>query len=100
MNFQYLKDLDCEFLTSIFYLKETVFNLNENGTEKSSSNEKKAKEIETSSEGLSLKELPRHLKYAFLEPVKAKPMIISAALNELEEQKLLEILRKYKGVIA
>ena len=47
-----------------------------------------------------MKELPRHLKYAFLEPEKAKPMIISAALNELEEKKLLEILRKHKGAIA
>ena len=47
-----------------------------------------------------MKELPRHLKYAFLEPEKAKPMIISVALNELEEKKLLEILRKHKGAIA
>ena len=37
-------------------LKETVLSLNENSTEKSSSNEEKAKEIETSSEGLTLKE--------------------------------------------
>ena len=57
-------------MTSSFDLKETIFNLNENNTEKSSSNEEKTKEIETSSEGLSLKELPRHLKYAFLEPKK------------------------------
>ena len=46
-----------------------------------------------------MKELPRHLKYAFLEPEKAKPIIILAALTELEEQKLLEILRKYKEAI-
>ena len=57
-------------MTSSFDLKETIFNLNENNTEKSSSNEEKTKETETSSEGLSLKELPRHLKYAFLEPKK------------------------------
>ena len=49
MNFQYLEDLDCEFLNSICDLKETVLSLNENNTEKSSSNEEKAKEIETSS---------------------------------------------------
>ena len=54
----------------------------------------------SSSEGLSLKELPRHLKYAFLELEKAKPMIISVALNELQEQKLLKILIKYNGAIA
>ena len=73
MNFQYLQDLDCEFLNSRCDLKETVFSLNENSTEKSSSNEDNAKEIETSSEGLTLKELPRHLKYAFLGPEKVKP---------------------------
>ena len=66
MNFQYLEDLDCEFLNSRCDLKETVLSLNENNTENSSSNEAKAKEIETSSVGLTLKELPRHLKYAFL----------------------------------
>ena len=47
-----------------------------------------------------LKELPSHLKYAFLEPEKAKPVIISAALIEPEEQKLLEILRRYKEAIS
>ena len=47
-----------------------------------------------------MKELPRHLNYCFLGPKKVKPMIISVALNELEEQKLLEILRKYKETIA
>ena len=100
MNFQYLDDLDFGFLNSMFDLKEIVLSLNENRTEKSSSNEEKAKEIETSLEGLTLKELPRQLKYAFLEPEKAKPVIISTALTELEEQQLLEILRKYKEAIA
>ena len=81
-------------------LEETVLSLNENNTEKSSSNEEKEKEIETSLEGLTLKELHRHLKYAFLGLKKVKHAIISAALKELEEQKLLEILRKYKEAIA
>ena len=96
MNFQYLDDLNCEFLHSSCELKETIFSMNENSIEKICSNEKEAKEIETSSEGLTLKELPKQLKYAFLEPEKAKPVIISTALTELEEQKLLEIMRKYK----
>ena len=100
MNFQYLEDLDCELLTSSCDLKEIVLSLNENIIEKSSNNEEKTKEIETSSEVLSLKELPKHLKYAFLEPEKAKHVIISAALNVLEEHKMLEILRKYKEAIA
>ena len=47
-----------------------------------------------------MKELPSHLKYDFLEPEKRKPVIISAELTEAEEQKLLEILRKYKEDIA
>ena len=87
MNFQYLEDLDCEFLASSFDLKETV------------SNEEKEKEIETSSKGLTLKELRKHLKYAFLGPEKAKHVIISDALTELEEKKMLEILRKYNEEI-
>ena len=47
-----------------------------------------------------MKELPSHLKYEFLEPEKRKPVIISSALTEVEEQKLLEIMRKYKEAIA
>ena len=100
MNFQYLDDLDCEFLHSSFDLKKSVFSMNKNSIETSSSNEEKAKETETSSEGLTLKELHRHLKYAFLELEKEKPVIISAALTEIEEHKLLEIMRKYKKTIA
>ena len=100
MNFWYLDDLDCEFLHSSCELKETVFSLTENSAEKTSNNEKEAKETETSSKGLTLKTLPIQLKYAFLEPEKAKPVIISAALTKHEEQKLLEILRKYKEEIA
>ena len=47
-----------------------------------------------------LKELPSHMKNAFLEPEGAKPVIISTALNENEEQQLLRILRNYKEAIA
>ena len=47
-----------------------------------------------------MKELPSRLKYAFLELEKAKPVIISVALTENEEHKLLKILRKYKEAIA
>ena len=100
MNFQYLKSVDYELLHSSLQNTETVLNLNEKGTENSCSKEKKATEQETSEEGLILKELPSHLKYAFLEPEKTKPVIISAALTENEEHKLLKILRKYKEAIA
>ena len=62
--------------------------------------EQKATKQETSAEGLIFKELPSHLKYAFLELEKGKQVIISAALTEIEEQKLLKILGKYEEAIA
>ena len=40
------------------------------------------------------------MKYAFLQPEKGNPIIISARLIDLEEQKLLETLKKYKEAIA
>ena len=85
-------------MNSSFDLKETVFSLNENSLKKYS-NEEKVEETETSSKGLTLKKLPSHLKYTFLEPEKARHTIL-VALTEHEEQKLLEILRKYKEAIA
>ena len=100
MHFQYLEHLEVEFLNSNFKLKEAVLSVEENSIEKFSSYEEKANEVNTSSEGLILKELPKHLMYAFLQPEKAKPVIISVGLTELDEQKLLEILRKYKEAIA
>ena len=100
MNFQYLKHLEVEFMNSNFKLKEVVLNVEEIKTEKSTSYVEKAIEVNTSSEGFILKELPEHLKYAFFQQETAKPVFISARLIELEEQKLLEILRKYKKEIA
>ena len=82
------------------YNKETVMSMNENSQDDVCNQGQKTTEQETSAEGLILKELPIHLKYAFLEPEKRKPVIISAALTESEEEKLLEILRKYKEAIA
>ena len=86
-------------MNSNFEFKESILSLNERSAEKSSSYEGKVYEVNTSSEGLVLKELPKHLKYAFLEAGKSKPIIISADLTEHKEQKLLEILRKYKRTI-
>ena len=77
-----------------------MWSLNEKSLENSGINEEKGNDQETSAEGLILKELLSHLKYAFLEPEGAKPVIISATLNKNEEQKLLRILRKYKEAIA
>ena len=89
MNFQYLESVDYELLQSSLQNIETVLILNENIQENSSSQEKKVTKQENSVEGLILKELPGHLKYAFLEPEKGKPVIISAELTENEEQRLL-----------
>ena len=94
MNFQYLKSVDYELMHSSLQNTETVLNLNEKSIENSCSGEKKATEQETNAERLILKELPSHLKYAFLEQEKTKPVIISASLTENEEHKLLNILRK------
>ena len=44
--------------------------------------------------------MPSHLKYAYLELPRNKPVIISARLSDVEEQRLLEILRKHKESIA
>ena len=100
MNFQYLESIDCEMLHSNLYNKETVSSINENSQDDVCSQGQKTIEQETSAEELILKELPSHLKYEFLEPEKRKPIIISAALTEVEEHKLLEIMRKYKEAIA
>ena len=100
LTFQYLKSVDYELLHSRFQNTETVWSLNEKNTENSGRNEKKGNEQETCAEGLMLKELPSHMKYVFLELEGAKPVIISAALNENEEQQLLRILRNYKEAIA
>ena len=41
MNFQYIEDLEVEFLNSSFELKETILSLNEYNAEKSSSSEER-----------------------------------------------------------
>ena len=70
------------------------------GIKQRDKNEEKEFHQETSEEGLVLKELPSHLKYAYLELPRNKPVIISAKLSDAEEQRLLEILRKHKESIA
>ena len=100
MNFQYLESFDCEVFPSNWFNKETVSSINENSQNEESSQEQQTHDEETSAEGLTLKELPSHLKYEFLEPEKGKSVIISAALTEAEGQKLLVVLIKYKEAIA
>ncbi|KAI3445417.1 hypothetical protein Pfo_002082 [Paulownia fortunei] len=45
---------------------------------------------------LELKQLPNHLRYSFLDESSTLPIIISAALNEEQEEKLLRVLRDHK----
>ena len=70
-----------KFMNSNFELKETVLSLNENNIEKPSSSEEKGQEVEKSYEGLIMKELPKHLKYAFLGAERAQLVIIAADLT-------------------
>ena len=81
MNFQYIKAHDVEYLNSKFEIKETVLSLKEISAEKSSSSEEKGQEVKKSYEGLILKELPKHLKYAFLGAERAQHIIIEVYLT-------------------
>ncbi|KAL0287692.1 UNVERIFIED_CONTAM: hypothetical protein Sangu_2681400, partial [Sesamum angustifolium] len=46
-----------------------------------------------------IKELPKHLKYAYLGENNILPVIISSKLNPLEEEKLIRVLREFKEAI-
>ncbi|XP_022892004.1 uncharacterized protein LOC111406872 [Olea europaea var. sylvestris] len=46
-----------------------------------------------------LKPLPSHLRYAYLGESSMLPVIIANSLNELDEEKLLQVLREHKGAI-
>ena len=85
MNFHYLESLDCEILPPNLFNKETVSSINENSQDEICRQKQKTHEQETSAEGLTLKELPSHFKYEFLEQEKRKPFIISVALTKAEE---------------
>ncbi|XP_062088688.1 uncharacterized protein LOC133795248 [Humulus lupulus] len=48
---------------------------------------------------LELKVLPDHLRYAYLGEKKTLPVIVSSFLSEVEEEKLLRVLRAHKTAI-
>ncbi|KAL0428250.1 UNVERIFIED_CONTAM: hypothetical protein Slati_2999800 [Sesamum latifolium] len=48
---------------------------------------------------LKLKELPKHLKYAYLGENGTLPVIISSKLSTLEEEKLIRVLREFREAI-
>ncbi|XP_057755951.1 uncharacterized protein LOC130975139 [Arachis stenosperma] len=58
--------------------------------------DEKEPQLEAKSE---LKPLPSHLKYAFLEDNQKFLVIIASELSSEEEEKLLDVLRKYKKAI-
>ena len=100
MNFQYPEGVNSNFLHISLYSTENVMSLKQNGMTKGDNNEEKEFHQETSAEGLVLKELPSHLKYAYLELPRSQPVIISTRLCYAEEHKVLEILKKYQESIA
>ena len=47
----------------------------------------------------NLKPLPDNLKYAHIDDKKMYPVIISSKLSGVEEERLLDILKKHRGAI-
>ena len=45
------------------------------------------------------KQLPNHLRYAYLGEESTLPIIISSSLSNMEEEKLLKILKEHKEAI-
>ena len=72
MNFQYFEGFDSDSLHINLHSTEKMMNLEQNGLKQKEKIEEKEFHQETSEEGLVLKELPSHLKYAYLELPKNK----------------------------
>ena len=100
MNFQYTEGVNSDFPHISLHSNEKRMSLKQDIMDNGYNNEEKDFHQETSTEGLVLKELPSHPKYAYLELPKSKPVIISARLSDVEEQKLLKILKNYKESIS
>ena len=96
----YKEDLDEEKVNSNAELTETVLSLSKGSEETLRCSDIKLQEVEKSSEGLLLKQFPKHLKYAFLGEEKSKPVIIAVDLSLEKGQKVVETLRKYIEAIA
>ena len=75
----YIDDFEKEEL-----IAETILSFNERSTD-SLKNEEKIQVEEKSSEGLVLKELPKHLKYAFLGEERSKHVILATDLTTEKE---------------
>jgi len=57
------------------------------------------KEEEKSAPKVDLKPLPSHLRYEFLDLDHKFPVIVSSKLDGPQLEKLLDVLRKHRGVI-
>ena len=66
MNFQYLKDIDFEFLNYSIEFKKTILSPNEGSAKNSSNCEGKAQEVETIFEELILKEITQTFEVCLL----------------------------------
>ena len=75
LNSLYKENLDWKYLNASEKLMETVLSIADD-----LSSERKVREAEKSFDGLILKELPKHLRYAFLAKEKSKLVIIAANL--------------------
>ena len=95
----YKENLEEEQLNASSKSIETFLNLSK-GNEKDLRNTKvKVQKAEKSSDGLILKELPKHLKYEFLGKEKTKPVIIAVDLTSKKQKEVVKTLRKYKEAI-
>lgn len=56
----------------------------------------KSKEVKKKKE---LKQLPDNLKYIFLDSKEKCPAIINSSLKEVQEEKSIQVLKRYKGAI-
>ena len=88
--------MDGEEVNASAELIETVLNLSKENTNDVKSSQMKVQEENKSSEGLILKELPKHLKYAFLGEEKSQPVIIASDLTPENEEKVVKTFKKYK----
>ena len=82
INSLHNEDLDGKVLNENVEFTKTILSLCEESSDESSrSSEVKVQDVEKSSKWLILKEVPKHLKYAFLGDERYKPMIFAADLT-------------------
>ena len=99
-NSLYKEDMEKEKIKAEDELTGAVLSLSEEKIDHLRSSIVKIQEEEKSSEGLIMKELPKHLKYVFLGEEKSKPVTIAADLTTEKGEKVKEILIRHKEATA